>query len=211
MRYPSNQKQATRGQILDAAARQFRERGFGQASVGSVMKEAGLTHGGFYAHFASKDELVAEVIRGGFGGVSEKFESRFEGLEGEAWLKAWVRGYLSDGHLAAMDRGCPLPCLAGEIARTGEEAKQAFQEIFQQRLRRVSSHIDAPETEAHRRVFAAISQMAGALMLARCLDEQTSESIRSAAADEAIATLIGRPTQDPGSSASSTQAPGADV
>ncbi len=193
MRYTTDHKQQTREQILSAAARQFRERGFDQASVGSIMKEAGLTHGGFYAHFESKDELIANVIRGGFDQVSERFESQFNHLHGEDWLRTWVDRYLSDGHYHAMDRGCPMPALAGEIGRADAQSRHAFTELFEQRLRRVMKEVDAPQDQARRRVLAAVSQMSGALMLARTFDNQLADDVRSAAAEQAIATLVGRP------------------
>ncbi|MEO0475017.1 MAG: TetR/AcrR family transcriptional regulator [Planctomycetota bacterium] len=193
MRYATQQKQQTREQILSAAARQFRERGFDQASVGSIMKEAGLTHGGFYAHFESKDELIANVIGGGFDQVSERFEQQFNHLSGDAWLRTWVDRYLSDGHYHAMDRGCPMPVLAGEIGRAGEQARHAFTDLFEKRLRRVMQEVDAPEQEARRRVLAAISQMAGALMLSRTFDNELAQDIRLAAAQSACATLTGKP------------------
>lgn len=195
MRYTSDHKQQTREQILSAAARQFRERGFDQASVGSIMKEAGLTHGGFYAHFESKDQLIAEVIRGGFDQVTERFEQQFSQLEGDQWLKAWVDRYLSDGHFHATDQGCPMPALAGEIGRSGDQARHAFTELFEERIERVMKRVDAPAKEARRRVLAAVSQMAGALMLARTFDNELASDVRAAAAERAYATLIGGPAE----------------
>jgi TetR/AcrR family transcriptional repressor of nem operon len=191
MRYPAEHKQQTRQRILRAAARQFREKGFAETGVASVMQEADLTHGGFYSHFASKDELVAEVIRSGFDRVSDRFEARFEGLDNESWLRAWVNAYLSDEHLAHTSLGCPMPALAPEIARSGPEARAAFTDLFGERLGRVARHIDAPREEAERRVLAAISQMAGALMLARAIEGPLAGRIRAAAADVAVATLTG--------------------
>lgn len=189
MRYAADHKQASRAKILRAASRQFRERGFAEAGVASIMAEADLTHGGFYAHFDSKDHLIAEVIRSRFDEVSAKFESRFEGLAGADWLEAWVHGYLSDEHQTHTAQGCPLPALASEIARSGADARTAFTELFEERLERVASHVPAPGPEAERRVLAAIAQMAGALMLARATDEPLSTRIREAAADQAVATL----------------------
>ena len=159
------------------------------------MKEAGLTHGGFYAHFDSKDDLIAEVIRGGFDQVTERFERQFSHLDGEQWLKAWVDRYLSDGHFHATDRGCPMPALAGEIGRSGDQARHAFTELFEERIKRVMARVDAPEDEARRRVLAAVSQMAGALMLARTFDNELASDVRAAAAGSAHATLIGRPAE----------------
>ncbi|MCG8403771.1 MAG: TetR/AcrR family transcriptional regulator [Phycisphaerales bacterium] len=194
MRYTPQHKEETRERILRAAARQFRERGFAETGVASVMKEAELTHGGFYAHFQSKDDLIAEVIHSGFDQVSDRFESRFDHLSGIDWLRVWVERYLSDSHRDKTGEGCPFPALAPEIARSGPVARTAFTEIFLKRLKKICSHIDAPADEAETRVFAAIAQMVGALMLSRALDEPLSTRVREAASEASIRTLIGGQT-----------------
>jgi TetR/AcrR family transcriptional repressor of nem operon len=191
MRYSTEHKQHTRERILAAASRRFKAQGFDGTGVAAIMNDADLTHGGFYAHFASKDALVAEVIRTGFDGVSARFEARFDHLEGDDWLRAWVNEYLSLTHAQLTAEGCPLPSLAGEIARSGPDATAAFTGSFLTRLDRVGAHIDAPKPEAERRVLAAISQMAGAMMLARATDEPLSARILDAARAEAIRTLTG--------------------
>ena len=191
MRYPPDHKDATRTRILEAAARQFRLKGIGDTSVAAVMKEAELTHGGVYAHFESKDDLVGGVIRDGFDHASDRFESRFAGLQGEAWLRAWVQGYLSEGHLEHPEIGCPLPSMSAEIGRAGDEVRSAFTRLFTDRIAAVSVHVDAPKPEAERRVTAALSQMGGAMLLARAVDAPLAERLRHAAAEEAFATLRG--------------------
>lgn len=191
MRYSPEHKQATRELILRAAARQFREKGFTETSVASIMKEANLTHGGFYAHFKSKDELVAEVINEGFDHVSDRFELTFDDLEGEAWLVMWVDRYLGDQHFMSRDQGCPLPSLTSEIARSGPQARESFTNLGYERLAKIITFVDAPEQEARRRVCAAFSQMVGAMMMARAMDEPFATDMRKAAKAEAIATLLG--------------------
>ena len=192
MRYPPEHKAETRERILSAAARRFREHGFAETPLAGIMRDAELTHGGFYAHFQSKDDLIGEVIRTGFDGVSDRFESRFSSLEGDEWLVAWVNGYLSDEHRAHTAHGCHMPALAPEIARSGPRARAGFTQLFGERLDKVCAHVDAPREEAERRVMAALSQMAGALMLSRAVDEPLASQIRRAAADAAVATLTGR-------------------
>ncbi len=148
MRYTPEHKQVTRERILRAAARQFRERGFAESGVAAIMQEADLTHGGFYAHFAGKDELIAEVIRSGFDQVTERFEAKFAHLDGDDWLREWVNRYLSDAHFAHTDQGCPMPALAPEIARSGPAARRAFTELFEERLDRIVSRVDATPPRA---------------------------------------------------------------
>jgi len=190
--YSAKHKPETRRRILQAAARQFREKGFAQSSVSAVMKEAGLTHGGFYAHFENKDALVAEVIRTGFDHVSERFESQFKNLRGEAWLRAWVHGYLGDAHLTHADQGCPLPTMSSEIARIGDQAVAAFTQLFYERLEHTSNQVDAPSAEARRRALAAFSQMVGGLMLARAVEPALAKEILVAVERQALLTLCGK-------------------
>ncbi|MEM7624583.1 MAG: TetR/AcrR family transcriptional regulator [Planctomycetota bacterium] len=189
MPYAPDHKPETRTRILRAAARLFREKGFAQASLSTIMKEAGLTHGGFYAHFENKDALVAEVIRGGFDCVSERFESQFDHLHGDDWLRAWVRGYLGEGHLTHADQGCPLPTVSPEIARIGDQAVAAFTQLFDERLEHTAGHVNAPPAEARRRVLAALSQMVGGLMLARAVEPALAQEILAAVEHQAVQTL----------------------
>ncbi len=197
MPYTADHKRHTRNRILQAAARHFREKGFAQATLSAIMKEAGLTHGGFYAHFENKDALVAEVIRSGFDHVSERFESQFNNLHGEDWLRAWVRGYLGDAHLTHADQGCPLPTMSSEIARTGEQAVAAFTTLFYERLAHTSSMVDAPPAEARQRVLAAFCQMVGGLMLARAVEPALARDILHAVEAQALETLCHVPIQYP--------------
>src|SRR5687768_8328574 len=88
----------TRGRILRAAAVRFRRQGYVETSVHQVMRDAGLTHGGFYAHFQSKEELFAAAVRQATDESGDWVESQVEGLEGAAWVEAWVDVYLSDAH-----------------------------------------------------------------------------------------------------------------
>ncbi|MEM9417608.1 MAG: TetR/AcrR family transcriptional regulator [Planctomycetota bacterium] len=189
MPYSVEHKLQTRERILRAAARQFREKGFAAASLSAIMKEAGLTHGGFYAHFEDKDALVAAVIRDGFDHVSERFESQFAGLEGEDWLRAWVRGYMGEAHLSHADLGCPLPTLSSEIARIGDQAVAAFTALFYERLEHTSSMVNAPPGESRRWVLAAFSQMVGGLMLARAVEPELAREILESVEAQAIETL----------------------
>jgi TetR/AcrR family transcriptional repressor of nem operon len=117
MRYTAEHKTETRRRIVAAAARQFRARGLQAVSVADVMAAAGLTHGGFYAHFGSKDELVAEALREGKGVTAGKVrEALHKAPDGKA-LRSVVEGYLNLGHRARRDQGCILAALAPEASR----------------------------------------------------------------------------------------------
>ena len=112
-------KQLTHERIVDAAARAIRRAGFDGVGVAEVMKEAGLTHGGFYAHFASRDALICEALeRAGQDGTERVAQGRASRqARGASPLRAFVEQYLSEQHLAAAEQGCPVAALASEMPR----------------------------------------------------------------------------------------------
>lgn len=155
------------------------------------MKGADLTHGGFYSHFRSKEDLVQEVLRAGMDDAGDGLEASIAHLDGRAWIEAWVDGYLSDGHVKRVGQGCPLPSLTAEVARGGMPARRAFRQSLERRMNRVCPKIPAPRPEAEQRLLTAYAQMAGALMMARALGEPASTVLRGAAGAVAKAVLLG--------------------
>lgn len=121
----SDQKERTRERIVDSAARLLRASGIGRASVTEVMKGAGLTVGGFYAHFASKGRLVEETIR---HALAEQRRKVFDSVEGspEERLNHLFRVYLSRTHRDHPEEGCPLPAVVSEIAQAERGERSAF-------------------------------------------------------------------------------------
>src|SRR3954471_446777 len=111
MRYSPEHKQQTKERVLAEAAREIRAQGPHQIGVAGVMAKAGLTQGGFYAHFASKDDLVAQAIDYMFSEIAAKWALETEGRSAEEALLAYVDFYLSTGHRDARNGGCPLPFL----------------------------------------------------------------------------------------------------
>lgn len=199
MRYTTEHTQATRRRILDAAARRFREDGFDGAGIASIMADAGLTHGGFGSHFSSKRDLIDAVIRDGFDRAGERLDEMLAGLEGRAFLRAFVDAYLGTEHCESPGVGCPFPPLAGEAGRGDDQLRAAFTEMFLRRRTLMWDRLDIPEAERDRRMLAAISQLIGAMTLARALDEPWSTDVRRAAADAAFAMLTGEvPAPAPG-------------
>ena len=121
-------KEKTRARILDEAAKALRASGTEGISVAALMKRAGLTHGGFYAHFASRDDLVAHAIDRMFQD-SGRMLQRFLGASPDArGLSALIDYYLSDETMRALDRGCPLPGLSGEVSRMPQAARTRFEQ-----------------------------------------------------------------------------------
>jgi TetR/AcrR family transcriptional repressor of nem operon len=168
----------TRSRILRAAAARFRRQGYVETSVNQVMRDAGLTHGGFYAHFPSKEDLFAEAVRQATDESGDGLESQLEDLRGAAWVEAWVDAYLSDAHCEHSERGCPMPSLMPEVARAGSGASAAFAAGLARRLERLSPRLPFEREEAERRAMSAYAHMAGAVMLSRTLDAESSARLR---------------------------------
>jgi TetR/AcrR family transcriptional repressor of nem operon len=193
----------TRTRILDAAAARFRSQGFAETSVAQVMRDAGLTHGGFYAHFPSKDDLFAESVRHAANTSGDWLEQQVEHLEGEAWVNAWVDTYMSDAHCAHAGQGCPLPSLTAEVTRATAAAHDALGQAVERRLDRVCPHLPFDPPTARRVALMAYAQMAGAMMLARSLDPHISAALRRDVAAATKALLLGRPASTPQDGATS--------
>ena len=121
---PASRKELSHERIVDAAARAIRREGYAGVGVADVMKEAGLTHGGFYAHFPSRDAmLVAAMERAGRDGAARMTQSiARRRAEGASPLRALVEGYLSETHLTSCEGGCPISALASEMPRQSPEA-----------------------------------------------------------------------------------------
>ncbi|MFO0663019.1 MAG: TetR/AcrR family transcriptional regulator [Polyangiaceae bacterium] len=122
----SDQKERTHERIIDSAARLLRASGIGRASVTEVMKGAGLTVGGFYAHFASKSRLVEETIRHALADQRRKVFRSAEGASPEERLNHLFRVYLSRTHRDHPEEGCPLPAVVSEIAQAERDERSAF-------------------------------------------------------------------------------------
>jgi TetR/AcrR family transcriptional repressor of nem operon len=126
MRYDSTHKQQTRTKVLEAAAKAIRLSGPERVGVAGVMADAGLTHGGFYAHFASKDDLVAAVIGHMFEQMRARLLRETEGRGTAEGLAAYIDFYLSRRHRDARDLGCPIAALASDLPRLGDAARAIY-------------------------------------------------------------------------------------
>ena len=163
MRVSRDQMQANRLRILDAASRLFREKGFDAVSVAEVMKAAGLTHGGFYGHFQSKDDLIAQAIGHIFTAQDE----------GSGDLGAYLNAYLSPQHRESVGEGCPTAALIADIRRQTPEARLAMTEGFKSQIDRIARAIAAPDApDARRRAIGAWAAMVGAVVIARAIEDQ---------------------------------------
>jgi TetR/AcrR family transcriptional repressor of nem operon len=140
------------------------------------MREAGLTHGGFYAHFPSRDALVAEAIRLMFDGGRQKFTARIGAKSGPDALKTWIDSYVSRDHRDNPGGGCAMAALISDMARLEPAARSAFDDGIRGIAGRLSAHLPA-NTEEHA-VCSLMAEMAGAVALARAVsDPQLSDRI----------------------------------
>ena len=169
MRYPAKETTAKHERILKEASRLFRERGFENVSVSDVMKAAGLTHGAFYAHFGSKQELQAAAVAYGIEVSLPRLE-RSKGKKGKGSYADW---YLSRRHRDDPGHGCTMASLAQEVARASPEVKAAFERGFHEIL----SAIGGERRDA---IFCAAA-MIGGMVLARAVDDPrfSEEILRS--------------------------------
>lgn len=179
MPWPEEHKQKTRERILDAAALAFREQGIEQTSVADVMKRAGLTHGGFYAHFKSKDELVGAAIRH----AAEQLNSIFGPSEGKESTQPGLleisAAYMSLGHMAHPERGCPIAALGTELLRSDRETKKVVAGGIRTRLETLYQRTDpeAPPEVRRRQAAGALACMVGGQILARGLSGKEGEQL----------------------------------
>ncbi len=169
MRYEPEHKGRTRERIVRNAARKLRGEGLSGPGVAGVMKASGLTVGGFYKHFRSKDELLAEAIAQAFSD-NEKLYSSLQIVPREDRWKELVRLYLSPEHCDHPDTGCPVAALAPEIARAKLTVRKRISGLIKKH-RWVEFMPGASAAERERNFFIIISAMAGAVSIARVLTE----------------------------------------
>jgi TetR/AcrR family transcriptional repressor of nem operon len=179
VRYAPEHKEKTRARILASAGKLFRRLGYHGAGVDKVMEEAGLTAGGFYAHFDSKQELLAEAIEH-IGAESGERRAAWTGeLSGLEWAQAFLGGYLSTDHRRGIEEGCPLAALISDVARADDAAKTSFEAIVRDLESKLAAHVEgcAP-SDAKERALAAVALCVGGLGLARSVhDEAFAERI----------------------------------
>jgi TetR/AcrR family transcriptional repressor of nem operon len=157
----------SRERILSAASKMVRERGFDATSIADVMAAAGMTNGGFYRHFRSKDEMIAAAIRAAFDDIADRFDRRLRQHGAAAAIEAYVDEYLSAPHLEHPGRGCPVAALGADAGRHGAFAEEfiAGTEKLIARLSDAAGRGAAERADAIRR----LAMLVGAVVVARAL------------------------------------------
>lgn len=172
MRYSPGHKAEIHQKIVNDASRRVRKEGLAGAGVSAVMRDNGLTHGGFYKHFESKDELLIESLRIAFAEIGDRLAQAAEkSPPGSAW-KAIVKTYLSPEHCDHVECGCPLAALASELRRADEALRgQILAEVMQYKSRMVPFMPGRRVADKERAFLTIFSTMIGAIEIARILPE----------------------------------------
>src|SRR5215211_2263327 len=196
MRYTKGHKQATRQRILEAAGRRFKQDGIDGAGVAAVMSDAGLTNGAFYAHFASKEDLVANVLADQLRAQRENFDSQ---PPARAGLEAFIRAYLSPEHRDQCAEGCPSAALLDEIVRRPATTRQVFTDELLNSADDIAARLDRTDAEAARAdALTILGFMIGTLQLASALtDRDLSDQLLARSREAALKLLEDRASTRP--------------
>ena len=176
-------KDATHDRIVSVAARAIRRSGYDGTGVADIMKEAGLTHGAFYSHFASREAMLAEAVAKACAESAAAAAGVVAGVPPGKALASMLGSYLSKEHLEHVDTGCPLAALGSETSRQVPEVRRVTTRHIKEMIDLVARQSpDWGKPGAHERALVAISTMVGALLLARAVDEPgLSDGLRKAA------------------------------
>ncbi len=187
MKVTRAQVELNRERILDSAAQLFRERGFDGIGLNDLMQAAGLTRGGFYGHFESKEDLAAQASRRALAANREHWGQ----LGDRAGLERWIKGYLSAAHGEHLGEGCAFAALAGDAARATPAVQQAFAEGVEELLAVLAPQLpEAEPAERRQHALALLSSLVGALLLSRAVGEPgLARELRQATREQALAAL----------------------
>ena len=187
-RYGKEHKQATRRRIIDTAGRRFKRDGIDGSGIATLMADAGLTNGAFYAHFASKEDLVATAL-------AEQLREQREGFSalapGRAGVEQYVRDYLSVQHRDNPDDGCPSAALLDEIGRCTDTTKQAYTDGVLAMIDDIAARLAPDDPQSARvKTLSVFAMMIGTLQLSRALaDRQLADAVLAQGIHNALALL----------------------
>jgi TetR/AcrR family transcriptional repressor of nem operon len=181
MGHSQKEKEESHRQIVEIAAARMREAGTDGPGVAEIMKAAGLTHGGFYKHFNSRDDLVAEAVEAAIGQGQEGYEAAVEGADDP--LAAFVDWYLSEKHRDDPGAGCAVVALGADTARAEPRVRAAYRGQVERYLAEMEELLGGGEN-SRREAIAAVTSMVGALLISRAVDDEalSAEILREARA-----------------------------
>lgn len=192
MPYTAEHKQETRTRIIKSARRLFNRSGFADVTIGEIMSEAGLTHGGFYKHFAAKEDLyslaVLEFIR---SDEPEHWQKKHidPAAKGPDLARMILDAYLSKDHFKEREASCPMIALPSDIARNNSAVKRAFRQVMEMMVGVFGANLPASKRPARERALALVALAVGGMVLARAIDDKAlSDEIRDSARKQAFET-----------------------
>jgi len=177
----SSRKEITHARIVETAARAIRRSGYDGTGVADIMKEAGLTHGGFYAHFSSRDAMLAEAADRAGEETAAIAKSIFAKAPQDQALQALMNAYLSNEHIANIESGCSLAALGSEMPRQAPEVRNASTCRVKEMVALIEER-RSDQPNAREEALVLVSTMVGTLLLARAVDDpELSQAFRQAA------------------------------
>jgi len=187
--YAPNHRAETRAKIVLSARKLFNRLGFDGVSVQQIMADAGLTHGGFYRHFASKSDLYAEVLQCFF--TDPKWNNSWEGVHVDLTAAdvgaQIVRAYLSQQHFEEVENACPMVALPSDVARSNENAKQAYQTVFEAMVALLQRSSTTSRRSSRTSALAIAALCVGGMVIARASEGRAlANELRSAAIEVAL-------------------------
>ncbi len=192
MRYDTEHKERTRKRVLAEAAAAIREVGPDKIGVAGLMAKAGLTHGGFYAHFKSKDDLVAQAIGQMFEDSYGNFVRWTKDREPAEGLARFVDNYVSPRHRDTPDRGCPIPALSGDVARMPPEARDRFTQGVAALTGAIAGLLEQMgKKDAGQLAASTVAEMIGALALSRAVGDAAASDLILERSRAAIKARLG--------------------
>ncbi len=188
MRYSREHKLETHARIVRKASVRLREKGAHGIGVADLMKDAGLTHGGFYAHFDSREALVIEAFAYAMDRSTDSWRKLAEQIPPEKRLATIVESYLTPVHRDDPGHGCAVPTLGAEIARESPRTRKAFAAKLEQMIDMLAEQIpDVPRKAARKQAMAVLATMMGTLVLARVAGNgELSDEILAAGRDAVL-------------------------
>jgi AcrR family transcriptional regulator len=194
MPYPADHKSETRARILKSARHLFNRMGFAEVTIDEIMADAGLTRGGFYSHFDTKEELYAEAITQFIHDGPEPWQRKYVDplSQGADLARMIVDAYLSREHFDDRDGSCPMIGLPSDTARAGDGVRAAYREVLQMMAGAFEMNLPAAEIPARERALVLVALCVGGMVLSRAIDDAAlADDIRNAARGHALA-LSGR-------------------
>ena len=189
-RAASRSKEATHDRIVEAAARAIRRSGYNGTGVADIMKDAGLTHGGFYAHFPSREAMLAEAADRAGSESTATMERIAATSPPQRALQAMMQAYLSKAHVEGVETGCATAALGSEMPRQAPEVRRAATRRIKEMIDLVARQSpDWGQPGAHERALFTVATMVGTLVLARAVDDpKLSDALREAALNHLAVT-----------------------